>query len=80
MENLNIEELFHKLVKDEERENLTNALTEIQNDCHKFVECLMEKGKENQSYQDATNLYFFVKLAEYQLKIKQLEQEGQNGK
>jgi hypothetical protein len=47
-----------------------NTLAEhIQEDCHKMVETIMSRNKTI-SYQDATNVFIFRKLAELILKIK----------
>jgi hypothetical protein len=43
----------------------------IQNECHKTVEAIM-KETGSVSYQDATNVFLFRKLAEYELMIGRL--------
>lgn len=45
---------------------------QLQTECHKAVELIMKKNKEV-SYQDATNIWLFTKLAEYQKRISKLE-------
>lgn len=47
------------------RETLEDITEQLQNECHKFVESL-----PNINYQDGTNLFLFMKLAELTLKIK----------
>lgn len=54
---------------------LEEKAKEIQNECHKAVELAFKERElfNNFSYQDATNVFIFRKLAEYELRIKQLE-------
>ena len=55
-----------------EQEELTEKL---QLECHGFIEKIIEiSGKyDSKSYQDATNVWLFSKLAELQLKNQELE-------
>ena len=45
---------------------------QLQDDCHKVVEAVMKEGKKV-SYQDAANVWLFNKLAEFENRIKELE-------
>jgi len=52
---------------------ITNEITEqLQKECHEAVELIMKKNKKV-SYQDATNVWLFSKLSEYQKRISRLE-------
>ena len=50
------------------KEPLEEITEQIQNECHSFVESV-----PNVSYQDATNTFLFMKLAELTLKLKNHE-------
>ena len=50
------------------KEPLEEITEQIQNECHSFVESV-----PNVSYQDATNTFLFMKLAELTLKLKKHE-------
>ena len=50
------------------QETLEEITEQIQKDCHKFVESVT-----NVTYQDATNTFLFMKLAELTLKLKKYE-------
>ena len=54
-----------RLVQQETLEEITE---QIQNECHSFVESV-----PNVNYQDATNTFLFMKLAELTLKLKNYE-------
>ena len=55
--------------KEEPKQETLEEITEqIQKDCHKFVESVT-----NVTYQDATNTFLFMKLAELTLKLKKYE-------
>ncbi len=45
----------------------------IQLECHKTVEVIINDQKAKVDVQDATNVFIFRKLAEYELRIEQLE-------
>ena len=51
------------------QETLEEITEQIQKDCHKFVESIISKV----TYQDATNTFLFMKLAELTLKLKKYE-------
>ena len=51
------------------QETLEEITEQIQKDCHKFVESIIS----NVTYQDATNTFLFMKLAELTLKLKKYE-------
>lgn len=52
--------------------SIWQIMDSIQFECHKFVEkCITEKVSI--SYQDATNTFMFLKLAELQNRIEYLE-------
>ena len=53
------------IIKQETLEEITE---QIQNECHSFVESV-----PNVNYQDATNTFLFMKLAELTLKLKNYE-------
>ena len=50
------------------QETLEEITEQIQNECHSFVESV-----PNVNYQDATNTFLFMKLAELTLKLKNYE-------
>ena len=50
------------------QETLEEITEQIQNECHSFVESV-----PNVNYQDATNTFLFMKLAELTLKLKKYE-------
>ena len=50
------------------QETLEKITEQIQNECHIFVESVT-----NVTYQDATNTFLFMKLAELTLKLKKYE-------
>ena len=50
------------------QETLEEITEQIQNECHSFVEFV-----PNVNYQDATNTFLFMKLAELTLKLKNYE-------
>ena len=52
-------------------EELSKTAEQIQNECHKFVESV-----PNLSYQDATNVFIFMKLAELTTKLKEYERQS----
>ena len=55
--------------KEEPKQETLEKITEqIQNECHSFVESV-----PNVNYQDATNTFLFMKLAELTLKLKNYE-------
>ena len=51
------------------QETLEEITEQIQKDCHKFVDSIISKV----TYQDATNTFLFMKLAELTLKLKKYE-------
>lgn len=57
--------LSYSVIKEETLEDIAE---QIQNECHKFVESM-----PNINYQNATNVFLFMKLAELTLKIKNYE-------
>ena len=66
------ERLNYKIIipKEEPKQETLEEITEqIQKDCHKFVESIISKV----TYQDATNTFLFMKLAELTLKLKKYE-------
>lgn len=50
-------------------------MKDLQNQCHRFVENFMEKKQQRQTYQEATNIWFFTILTEKFKKIETLENE-----
>ena len=64
-------ELKDSLLPDlrKKQETLEEITEQIQKDCHKFVESIISKV----TYQDATNTFLFMKLAELTLKLKKYE-------
>ena len=62
---------FYEIIipKEEPKQETLEKITEqIQNECHIFVESVT-----NVTYQDATNTFLFMKLAELTLKLKKYE-------
>jgi hypothetical protein len=55
----------------QDQEILTIA-EHLQQDCHQTVEVIMYE-KKNATVQDATNVWMYRKLAEMELRIRQLE-------
>jgi hypothetical protein len=53
----------------ENKETLEEVTKQIQNECHNFTKLVVP----NVSYQDATNTFLFMKLAELTLKIQNYE-------
>ena len=51
------------------------AAEDIQQDCHKAVEAIIKSSNKEVGVQDATNVFLFRTLAEYQLRIEDLEQK-----
>jgi hypothetical protein len=51
------------------QETIEEVTKQIQNDCHTFTKLVVP----NVSYQDATNTFLFMKLAELTLKIQNYE-------
>lgn len=50
------------------------ALAEqFQDECQKMVEMVMKQSKKPISYQDATNVWLFQKLAKQELEIRKLK-------
>ena len=60
-----IKQVIDNQLKQETLEEITE---QIQNECHIFVESVT-----NVTYQDATNTFLFMKLAELTLKLKKYE-------
>ena len=57
------------MTKEEPKKETLEEITEqIQNECHSFIESV-----PNVNYQDATNVFIFMKLAELTLKLKNYE-------
>jgi len=54
------------------KEQLTEK---IQNDCHKLTDAMIKRSKKVK-VQDATNVFLFHKLAEIELRLRQLEARG----
>ena len=57
-----------KTLQEPKQETLEEITEQIQNECHSFVESV-----PNVNYQDATNTFLFMKLAELTLKLKKYE-------
>ena len=55
--------------KRNKQETLEEVTKQIQNECHNFTKLVVP----NVSYQDATNTFLFMKLAELTLKIQNYE-------
>jgi hypothetical protein len=53
------------------QETLEDVTEQLQNECHKFVE-----NVSYVTYQDATNTFIFMKLAELTLKLKNYEKRN----
>lgn len=48
----------------------------LQEDCHKLSNKILEK-RPTLSYEDIVNIWMFTKMAEYELRLKKLENEKQ---
>ena len=59
---------WHNSKPKPKQETLEEITEQIQNECHSFVESV-----PNVNYQDATNTFLFMKLAELTLKLKNYE-------
>ena len=59
---------WHNSKPKPKQETLEEITEQIQNECHSFVESV-----PNVNYQDATNTFLFMKLAELTLKLKKYE-------
>ena len=60
-----------KTLQEPKQETLEEITEQIQNECHSFIESV-----PNVNYQDATNTFLFMKLAELNLKLKNYEQRN----
>ncbi len=58
-------------------EEIHNRADLIQSECHQAVEAIMKVNK-NSSYQDATNVYLFRKLAELEIRLERKPSSGPN--
>jgi hypothetical protein len=62
------------------KQRLEELTENLQNDCHKTVTAIIEgsqiEGKPDVTYQDATNVWLFKKLAELELLIEELQIKG----
>ena len=68
-ENKQSEEILESAkINANKQETLEEITEQIQNECHSFVESV-----PNVNYQDATNTFLFMKLAELTLKLKKYE-------
>lgn len=47
----------------------------FQNDCHSLVKVIIAE-KPNCTVQDATNVWLFKKLAEFEVRLRQIEDAG----
>lgn len=57
------------------QKNKVDILAEqLQDDCHKTVDVIM-KNLPNATYQDATNVWIFRKLAELELRVRKAGKE-----
>lgn len=62
--------------QNKDRDNLAFA---IQKECHEYTEMLCEavwkekKGRKDFKIQDAINIFFYKKLAEIELRLRELE-------
>jgi hypothetical protein len=63
----NPDNVYYKIIIPK-TETIEDVAEQIQKECHSFVEKI-----NNVSYQDATNIFMFKKLAELTLKLKQYE-------
>ena len=54
------------------KQRLEELTENLQNNCHQTVEAIL-KDKPNCSYQDATNVWLFKKLAELELSVEELQ-------
>lgn len=62
----------------EKESELVERMEAIQGECHGAVEQIIKKlGKKNVTYQDATNIFIFKKLAELELFVGMKKYHGQ---
>lgn len=59
-----------EITKESVREMLQTT-EHFQKDCHSLVEAILDEKKVG--YQDATNVWLFKKLAEFEVRLRQLE-------
>ena len=64
-------------------EHIQDQAEKFQDECHKMVKVLRDnldiQGKgQNTTYQDLTNVWMFKKLAEFELRLQELESEQLN--
>lgn len=55
-------------------QELEQIAMEIQNECHQTVENIIDNSELPVTVQDATNVFFYRKLAEMELRLRAIEQ------
>jgi recombinational DNA repair protein RecR len=60
----------------ENKEKLKDVTEKIQDECHKFTESIL--ATSSVSYQDATNTFLYMKLAELTIKLDRYEKHTLN--
>lgn len=60
-------------------EEIMQLAESLQSDCHKQTKELSDKSKDAR-YETTTNVWMFLKLAELEVRIKQLENDKNQGK
>lgn len=55
----------------EETEIINKIAEQFQEDCHKSIEFILAESEAK--YQDATNVWTFRKLAEFELRLREIE-------
>ena len=59
----------------ENLETMLNVADVFQEDCHEVVEMVMKMSKKEITSQDATNVWIFRKLAEFEFRLRKLEEK-----
>ena len=57
---------------------LEQITKEIQQECHQTVEGIINGTQKPVSVQDATNVFFYIKLAEFEIRLRGLEKQARN--
>lgn len=53
---------------------------QILKECHEYCESILTRASGKVSYQNATNVFLFSKLAEIELRLRKLEEKGGDNK
>lgn len=64
-------ELYDK----EEAAAIHEIYEQFQKHCHALINIIVSHRKDSYSYQDATNVWLFLKLAEFELRLREIEKK-----